>query len=230
MDFVDERFSMDAAILCPCSHCLNHKSISKTEVQRHLLLNGISSTYTRWIHHGESNDGHVLEQPVNVDPHSNHMEHENNDWDHVDDILTDHHSTFVPFNEATTSDGNPSSNPDCVFETLMEEAKLELYPGYSEFSKFSWVVKMLHLKSYYRITNSSFTKQLQILSKSHTDNNCIPKSFEEAKKLLHTLRLGYVSIHVCPNNCVFFRGHMQILITVQNVKHRDGKILSIRKF
>jgi hypothetical protein len=52
------------------------------------------------------------------------MEHENNDWDQVDGILTDLHSTFVPSNEATTSDGNPSSNPDCVFKTLMEEAKL----------------------------------------------------------------------------------------------------------
>jgi hypothetical protein len=125
------------------------------------------------------------------------MEHDNNDVDRVDDILTDLHNTFVPFNETTTSDRNPSSNPDCCFKTLMEEAKLELYPGCSEFSKFSWVVKMLHLKSYCRITNSASTAQLQILSRSHLEN-CIPKSYEEAKEFLHTLGLGCVpkQLHV----------------------------------
>jgi hypothetical protein len=192
MNFVEERFPMDAAILCPCRQSLNHKSIAKSEVQRHLLLNGMSSTYTRWVNHGESNDVHVLEQPVDVD----HMVHENNDVDRVEDILTDLEGTFVPSNEAPADEGNQSSNPESVFKTLMEEAKLELYPGCSEFTKFSWVVKMLHLKSYYRITNSAFTAQLQILSRSHPAGNCIPKSYEEAKKMLHKLGLGYVSIHV----------------------------------
>lgn len=52
--------------------------MAQRDVERHILLNGMSSTYTRWIHHGEANDVHVLEEPVDVDPHSNPIEHENN--------------------------------------------------------------------------------------------------------------------------------------------------------
>lgn len=59
-------------------------------------------------------------------------------------------------------DGNPSSNHESVFKTLMEEAKHELYPGCTQFSRFSFVVKMLHLKSYYRISNSAFSAQLKV--------------------------------------------------------------------
>lgn len=205
MKFVEERFPGDAAILCPCSRCINQKSMAQRDVERHILLNGMSSTYTRWIHHGEANDVHVLEEPVDVDPHSNPIEHENNAADRVEDILTDLMGAQVPCNNAATGDGNPSSNHESVFKTLMEEAKHELYPGCTQFSRFSFVVKMLHLKSYYRISNSAFSAQLKVLRKAFPENNCLPNSYEEAKKMLRTLGLGYVSIHVCPNNCVLFR-------------------------
>jgi hypothetical protein len=35
--------------------------------------------------------------------------------------------------------------------------------------------------------------------------NSIPKSYEEAKKMLRELGLEYVPIHMCPNNCMLFR-------------------------
>jgi hypothetical protein len=97
MDFVGERFAKDAAILCPCSRCINLKSMAKSDVERHILLNGMSNTYTRWIHLGEGNDVHVLEEPVHVDAHSNPVEHDNNDadrfhsntTDRVEDVLRD---------------------------------------------------------------------------------------------------------------------------------------------
>jgi hypothetical protein len=84
MDFVGERFAEDAAILCPCSWCINLKSMAKSDVERHILLNGMSSTYTRWIHHGEGNDVHVLEEAAHVDAHSNPIEHDNNVADRFD--------------------------------------------------------------------------------------------------------------------------------------------------
>jgi len=96
-------------------------------------------------------------------------------------------------------------NHESVFKALMEEAKQELYPGCTHFTRFSFVVKMQHLKSYYRISNSAFSAFLKILSSVFPESNCLPKSYEEAKKMLQTLGLGYVSIHVCPNNCVLYR-------------------------
>ena len=62
MKFVKDRFSESEQILCPCSSCLNTISLEQNEVERHLLLNGMSSTYTRWIDHGEDRNIHVLEE------------------------------------------------------------------------------------------------------------------------------------------------------------------------
>ena len=53
MQFVRTSFATDVAILCPCCQCLNRKELPQGRVEDHLLLNGMASTYDRWIHHGE---------------------------------------------------------------------------------------------------------------------------------------------------------------------------------
>ena len=55
-------------MLCPCRQCLNRVRKPQGQVQDHLYINGMSSTYTRWIYHGEplevlhENEDHVDEQ------------------------------------------------------------------------------------------------------------------------------------------------------------------------
>jgi hypothetical protein len=87
----------------------------------------------------------------------------------------------------------------------MQEAKRQLYPGCSKFSMFSFVVKLLHMKSLYRISNSAFSAIVKLLAKAFLECNTLPKSYNEAKNLLKELGLAYDSIHVCFNNCVLFR-------------------------
>jgi hypothetical protein len=53
MQHVRGRFAKNALILCPCSTCLNTTERAQGIVEDHLLLNGMTSTYDRWIHHGE---------------------------------------------------------------------------------------------------------------------------------------------------------------------------------
>jgi hypothetical protein len=53
MGFISERFNDGEQILCPCRWCLNRTRGHKGLVEDHLYLNGMASTYTRWIHHGE---------------------------------------------------------------------------------------------------------------------------------------------------------------------------------
>jgi hypothetical protein len=53
MQHVCRRLAKDARILCPCSTCLNTTERAQGTVEDHLLLNGMASTYDRWIHHGE---------------------------------------------------------------------------------------------------------------------------------------------------------------------------------
>ena len=53
MNFVSENLSGNQEILCPCRKCLNRLNEHKGDVEDHLLIYGMSNTYTMWIHHGE---------------------------------------------------------------------------------------------------------------------------------------------------------------------------------
>ncbi|WVZ50754.1 hypothetical protein U9M48_001979 [Paspalum notatum var. saurae] len=90
-----------------------------------------------------------------------------------------------------------------MFAALLEEMKHELYPG-ATYTRFSFVVKLLHIKSFYRISNIAFNAILKLISSAFPKCSILA-SYQEAKKLICALGLGYDSIHVCPNNCVLFR-------------------------
>jgi hypothetical protein len=94
-----------------------------------------------------------------------------------------------------------------MFAILLEEMKQELYPG-GPCTRFSFVVKLLHMKSFYRVSNGFFTALLKLLSSTFPHCSLLA-SYEEAKRLIRALGLGYNSIHVCPNNCVLFRKKLE---------------------
>jgi hypothetical protein len=165
----------------------------------------MSSTYTRWIDHGEDSNIHVLEQlavveDANVD---SFVPEDTNDCG-LEGMLGELVRSEQHGNGVVPEDGNEGAAAS-HFKQLIEDAKRELYPGCMNFSRFTFVIKMLHVKSYYRITNSAFSAILKILSEAFPQFNTIPKSYDETKKMLRELGLGYESIHVCPNNCVLFR-------------------------
>jgi hypothetical protein len=132
MNFIKERFNEAEQILCPCSDCLNHKYLDQKDVERHLLLNGMSSTYTRWIKHGEDNNVYVLEEPVPEDGNDNSLEEPVHD-DPLDEMLRDlvgpEHVNDDGHEDGNPSNGNPSNEAASRFKTLIEEAKRDLYPG-----------------------------------------------------------------------------------------------------
>jgi hypothetical protein len=195
MKFVEERFPDAEEILCPCRQCLNQLSKHKSQVEDHLYINGMASTYTTWIHHGEplwinENADHLDEQPsLNEDASMNEYE-QDNPGDRLPDMV---HELF------TSEEGTGKS----MFAVVLDEMKQTLHPG-SPFTKFSFVVRLLHIKSFYRISNVAFNAILKLLSLSFPQCS-LPASYNEAKKLIRVLGLGYESIHVCPNNCVLFR-------------------------
>lgn len=53
MQHVRARYSANEKIKCPCRKCLNHIEKSLDEVHEDIEINGMSRSYTRWIHHGE---------------------------------------------------------------------------------------------------------------------------------------------------------------------------------
>jgi hypothetical protein len=196
MEFVGQRFDEHVDIPCPCCRCLNHTSLPQQEMHDHIHIFGMSSTYTRWIYHGELVDTEDVEYLEQVHE-TNHNEgtdvggYEPEDDNGVPELIGELYT-------AAEEDGQPPR-----FARILEDAKQALCPG-SNHSRFSFLVRLLHIKSYYRISNTAFTELLKLLSSAFPQCQ-LPKSYDEAKKYLRELGLGYVSIHVCKNNCVLFR-------------------------
>ena len=112
--------------------------------------------------------------------------------DRIPDLLKD------LYDAEDRADGQKS-----LFSEVLEEAKHATHEG-GNFSRFTFTVKLLHIKSFYRISNAAFNAILRLFSLQFPDS-CVPRSYDEALSIIRRLGLGYVSIHVCPNNCVLFR-------------------------
>jgi hypothetical protein len=76
----------------------------------------------------------------------------------------------------------------------MREAKHMLYPNFTKFLRLSSVVKLLHMKSLYRISNSTFTAILKLLVEAFPEYNTLPKSHSEAQSIPKELSLGYTCV------------------------------------
>jgi len=206
MNFVSDKLGDNQEILCPCRKCLNRIHRHKGDVEDHLLIHGMTNTYTRWIHHGEALEVRLNENSETRDISCSietgddgcHFETEMNE---PEDDLDDDRIHDIVQELYTAEDRGPQTKSK--FATLLEEMKQELHPD-CPYSRFSFVVKLLHIKSFYRFSNVGFSAFLKFLSLAFP--KCpIPASYAEAKKVIRALGLGYDSIHVCPNNCVLFR-------------------------
>jgi len=91
-----------------------------------------------------------------------------------------------------------------LYREIMEEAKRELYLGCTEESRLTFIIKLLHIKVYNRMTNSRFNAFLELLSTSLKNVPGLPKSYNETKALLQKLGFSYVAIHVCKYDCALF--------------------------
>jgi hypothetical protein len=199
MEFVSQRYPEDAHISCPCRNCHNRVMHPQTEVENHIHVYGMTPTYTNWIHHGEAADNAV--EGIEQEEEGGH----DNDFgvpaDVDDDVNDDGHGVPEMLGELYAAAEADGEKPR--FAKVLEDAKKALSPG-SKHSKFSFMVRLLYMKSRYRICNTAFTTMMTLISDSYPESG-LPKSYDEARKYLNELGLGYESIHVCKNNCVLFR-------------------------
>ena len=72
MSFIQGKFSDNVEILCPCSRCFNQKYLAQALVKKHIRMNGMDNSYTRWIHHGEDLNVEVIEHVPAADVHDSH--------------------------------------------------------------------------------------------------------------------------------------------------------------
>ena len=89
------------------------------------------------------------------------------------------------------------------FFNLVDEAKQELYPSYTNFSTLSFTIRLYLLKCLHGWSNASFTALLELLKEAMPQLN-IPSSFNKTKALIRDLGLSYKKIDACPNDCMLY--------------------------
>jgi hypothetical protein len=94
-----------------------------------------------------------------------------------------------------------------MFAEVLEDAKRAAHDG-GKFLRFSFTVKLLHVKSYYRISNAAFNAILYLLNLQYP-NNSVPKHCDDIE---HNPEIGaWVCVHRClPEQlCPVLEGHCQ---------------------
>ncbi|XP_028087367.1 uncharacterized protein LOC114288080 [Camellia sinensis] len=188
------RFAMavidrDGKILCPCRKCVNVIRQKFQIVQIHLLQHGIIPTYTIWHVHGEpreSNEAYHHDIPVEGNEVLGGIDAL------VEDRIRGESTNTTQEEEART------------FDKLLNDAKREVYPGYTNYTLLQFVIEILNMKVTNHWSNKSVDMMLEFLTKLLTKDNLVPKSTYEAKKILRELGLSYELIDACVNDCVLF--------------------------
>ena len=69
----------------------------------------------------------------------------------------------------------------------------------------STVLSLVNVKARYGWSDKSFTSLLQIVHDLLPQDNTLPKSYYQAKKILCPMGMEYQKIHACPNDCILYR-------------------------
>ncbi|XP_042988830.1 uncharacterized protein LOC122316370 [Carya illinoinensis] len=190
-------------IRCPCRICCNNLFLPILEVESHLFIKGIDPNYTHWIFHGEEETLPTIDDDGDPGVESGDVY-----IDDIDGMLDDiRAATFrdAPQDNTTspTHSAIPQSSPNSTFDQLLEDARRPLFEGCTNFSKLSFVVKLLHIKTLGGWSIKSFDMLLSLL-RSAFPNAELPQSYEEARTLERGLGFTYHKIHACPNDCILF--------------------------
>ena len=92
------------------------------------------------------------------------------------------------------------------FFKLLQEAKKELFPGCTEATQVSFIVKMFQMKCMFGCSNACMEYVLGLFLLILPKGHCLPDSMEKIKKVVRDLGLNYEKIDACYNDCVLFRG------------------------
>ncbi|XP_042950301.1 uncharacterized protein LOC122282416 [Carya illinoinensis] len=195
-------------IRCPCRRYRNRTFHPFSVVEDHLFIAGIDPFYTEWIFHGEEE---TLPDTTSSDEDGDAAYNDNDYIDDVDEMLDDirvgsfmDNSGRTKFSPDGGQERHTSSAPlHLNFDDLLDDARQPLYPSCTEFSKLSFIVKLLHIKTIGGWTVKSFDMVIKLLQAAFP-HALFPDSYNEARRLQRGLSFTYTKIHVCPNDCVLF--------------------------
>ena len=162
-------------IYCPCKNCKNVRLYTREEVRRHLIMKGIMTDYTTWTKHGEHRQWRVVDDSSSAGV----------GIEMLLEVFGMRSSDNV--NEACESVG-PNEDAKCFFD-LLKKAEKPLYPNCTEFTAFSFIVEIFHLKCLNGWTNKSIDMLLEILNRVLQKYHLFPEKFYLTKKMISDLGL-----------------------------------------
>ncbi|XP_026410924.1 uncharacterized protein LOC113306169 [Papaver somniferum] len=155
IDYASWDLEPDQKIFCPCKDCNNNKRELVSVVHGHILWNGFMPGYVDWVYHGEGED--QVRETTNT-------------------------GNVVQDDDEEMSDLLQEMNYDASnFYKLLNDAQVSLYPGCEKFSRLSFIVHLLHVKSLGGLNIKGFDALLSLLTKAFPDAK-LPKNFYELWK------------------------------------------------
>jgi hypothetical protein len=144
------------------------------------------SGYEVWVHRGgEVQENEPVAEDVVIDE------------DRMDEMF----STICPEFEVDFEDP-PTSEVQKFFELLKtsEEAVHE----HTTVSVFSFVTRLMAIKSKFVFSNNCYKELLKLLSNVLPMNHKLPREMYQSKKLISDLGMDYEKIDICQDNCMLF--------------------------
>ncbi|GJX46143.1 glycine-rich protein [Tanacetum coccineum] len=177
LDFAYRDKDRSLEIPCPCKICHNFRPQKKDVVYSHLMQKGISLDYIRWTEHGETSTSHSEDYVDDGEDDTLIDESDDMSDDDLDDMLDN-------IGQSTWGDGWKTSGKsegrfDKDLETLhrlLDDSQQALYQGCPTYSKFSFAVTILHLKTTSGMSNRSFDVMLGVFRKALPTPSLVPKN------------------------------------------------------
>ncbi|KAK3031763.1 hypothetical protein RJ639_036643 [Escallonia herrerae] len=140
LDFAFANASVDGEIICPCNVCGNSIWVSRIGARGHLICNGFIKGYTKWVAHGEVKSSAAPLSRAHVA------------LDVIDDmrgLLHDRfHMSSDEVREGATDVAMEGPNGEAEkFYKLLQDSQEMLYKDCKKFSRLSFLVRLLHIKS-----------------------------------------------------------------------------------
>ena len=186
------KFAVGDEMTCPCKNCKNSKWRHPDIIYDHLICNGPSPLYVKWICEVSHPNFGRSDEDIDCDA--------GDFGDNLGEML---HRTRGNMQNCEDENSDAPNADAKRFYRLVEDGKQPLYPGCSKFSRLSFIIRLYSLKCVHGITESAVGDILELMREAFPQAH-IPLSFRAAKKIIKDLGLDYKKIHACPNDCMLY--------------------------
>ncbi|XP_020250999.1 uncharacterized protein LOC109828405 [Asparagus officinalis] len=191
-------------LCCPCSKCRNRGLVDRVAIRRHLERWGFDKNYKYWSFHGEGEDIELDDRNID-DTHT--MFNDVTTVAEVDEV------SEVPDVVEVPGDADAVQNTEDVRDSgayrnlvkILEDNEKDLYDGCTEYSRLSFILELMRIKTLSGMADKYFQMLLNLLRKVIPDGeNSIPEKCYDANKIVGALGLDYNKIDAYPNDCVLY--------------------------